>query len=104
MAPAGHFGMVSPSEHFGHFPAPKLCRAGVLRLFKESRRPKALCYRRFRVAHHPWDQASHGLDHETRSHFPAGQNNIAHRDLVVNQVLSHALVDAFVAATQQTEA
>jgi hypothetical protein len=89
--------MVSTSQNLGHFPAAELSRAGVLGLFEESRFPKTLSDGRFRITHHPRNQAGHSLDHQASGHFPARQYDVTHRDLVVYEVLAHALIDTFIA-------
>ena len=56
------------------------------------------------VAHHAGHEPSDGLDHDQRGHLAAGQHEVADRQLVVDEVLAHPLVDALVAPAQQREA
>jgi len=55
------------------------------------------------VAHHAGDQAADGLQHHHGGHLPAREHVVAHRQLAVDQVVGHPLVDPLVAAAQQRE-
>ena len=71
-----------------------------------SSRPSAegLLVGRGLVAHHPRHQPADRLEHHHRRHLAAGQHVVADRELAVDEVLVHPLVDALVAAAQQGEA
>ena len=56
------------------------------------------------IAQNAWDPASGGVDHDQGSQLAAGDDVIADRDLVADQVLADALVDALVATAEQRQA
>ena len=59
--------------------------------------------RRRVVAHHPGHQPTDRLDHDHRRHLSPGQHVVADRQLAVDEVLAHPVVDALVATAQQRE-
>ena len=58
---------------------------------------------RGRVAEHAGHEAADRLDDQEGPDLAAGQHHVADRDLVVDQVLAHPLVDALVASAEQRE-
>ena len=56
------------------------------------------------VAHDARHQPADRLEHHHRGHLPAGEHEVADRDLAVDEVFTHALVDPFVPTAQQREA
>ena len=53
------------------------------------------------VAHHARHQPGDRLDHDEGGRLPAGQHEVADRQLAVDQVRAHPLVDPLVAPAQQ---
>ena len=52
----------------------------------------------------PGHEAGHRLDHDQGGQLAAGQHDVADRQLAVDQVVGHPLVDPLVAAAEQREA
>ena len=51
----------------------------------------------------PGNKPGHGLDDQARSDLAAVQHHVADAELAVDEVLTHPMVDALVAAAQQAE-
>ena len=65
---------------------------------------EALVVGRRVVAHDPRHQPADRLEHHHGGHLSPAEHVVADRQLAVDQVLAHPLVDALVAAAQQAEA
>src|SRR5690606_7607930 len=100
--PAGDAAVVAGAQHLGHPQAAVLRRPRVLRVLQQPR-PERLLLGGVLVAHHPRHEPRHGLDHHERRHLPAGEHVVADRQLVVDEVGVHPLVDALVAPAEQGE-
>ena len=59
---------------------------------------------RFTVAKDPWNQPTDSLNHHRRSNLSPGQDVIADRDLVINQVAADPFVNPLEAAAKEAEA
>src|SRR5690625_202997 len=55
------------------------------------------------MAKNPREQPHQGIDHDGRSRLTARQHKITHRPLLVDQLVEHALINAFIAATYDNE-
>ena len=64
---------------------------------------EALLVGRVLVAQHAGEQPGDRLDHHQGGQLPAGQHEVAHRELAVDQMVGHPLVDPLVTAAQQRE-
>ena len=95
--------MIARSQHLGHLPAPELGRAGVVGVLEQAR-GEALLGGRALVAQDAGQQPGHRLDHHQGGQLPAGQHEVAHRQLTVDQMVAHPLVHPLVATAEQGEA
>src|SRR5512133_1774750 len=101
-APALHGAVVAGAEHGRDLQAPVDGRPGVLRVLEQTGRER-LVGGRGGVAHHPGDQPGHGVEDHQGGRLPAGQDEVAEgQDLV--DAGSDAPVDALVAAAAQDQA
>src|SRR5512132_4634100 len=101
-APALHGAVVAGAEHGRDLQAPVDGRPGVLRVLEQTGRER-LVGGRGGVAHHPGDQPGHGVQDHQGGRLPAGQDEVADgQDLV--DAGADAFVDALVAAAAQDQA
>ena len=99
-APFFDFLVVAVEEDLRHFPALPQLRAGVLRVFEQAV-PMALADVALLVRKHARNEAAHPVGHGHGSDLPAGQHEVAQRDLLVDARLDEALVHALVVAADQ---
>src|SRR5215218_4617612 len=100
--PALHGAVVARAEHGRDLQAPVDGRPGVLRVLEQAGRER-LVGGRGGVAHHPGDQPGHGVQDHQGGRLPAGQDEVADRQDLVDAG-ADALVDALVAAAAQDQA
>src|SRR5215204_1140607 len=104
VAPTLDAGVVAAAHDVGHVPAAERRRPHELRLLEEPTLAEALRDGAHVVAHHPGHEARDRLDHEARGDLSAGEHDVADAQLVVDEVVADALVDALVTPAQQAEA
>ena len=105
LAPFLDFAVVAGEQNFRHAPAAEFLGPGVLRAFE----PGPLGAERFGlraglVADDVGQQAHDGVDDDQRGQRAVGQDEIADAKFLVDEMLAHALVDAFVMAADENDA
>jgi hypothetical protein len=107
--PRGDRGVVAGGQDRGHDALAWLARAtgelerpGVLRIFEQ---PRAVGFviDGARLAEHAGHVPRDRVDHDQRGELAAREHVVADRELFVDRRLDHALVDAFIAATDQDD-
>ncbi len=91
--------MVTRPEHLGHAPSPEDSGAGVLGVLEEPRQ-ETLLFGRCLVAEHPREEPRHRLHDSERRELAPCKHDVAERQLVVDEVVSHPLVHPLVAAAK----
>ena len=80
----------------------ELRRPGVLRVLEQ-----AVCERLLAggpgIPHDAGHQTTHRLQHDHRRHLTAVEHEVSDRELAIDEVLSHTLVDPLVASADQGE-
>ncbi len=94
--------MVAAKQNPGDFPTFVVGGTRVVRVV-ENPVGKGILFRRVAVAQHPGDQAHHGIGDDQRGQNAARQHKVAYGNLIVDQVVGHALIDAFIVATKQDQ-
>ncbi len=102
MTPRLDGAMVSSEENLRHFPAFVIRRAGVVGVVEETV-GKGILLRGLVIAEHAGQEAHHGIGDNQRGKHAAGEDVVADGNLVIDQVVRHALVDALVVAAEQNE-
>ena len=89
-------------ENLGHFPSPKLGRAGVLRRFEQAG-AETVIGRRLLVPENAGKQPNDGIDEDDGGNRTICEDVIADRNLGVDKVLDDAMVDPFVMSANYDE-
>ena len=103
MAPLGDAGVVTGPQDLGNLIAPEVRRTRVLGVLEQPGRERLLVGGGL-VAEHPRQQAGDSLHDDECRQFPAGQDQVADRELLVTEFVPNPLVDALVAPAEQREA
>ena len=101
--PSGDPAMVPGEQDFWHPPTLKLGGPGVLRLLEQTLGAETLVFGRLRVADDTRNQPHHSLDDRQRRSLSSGEHEVAERDLLVDQVGGHPLIDSFVSPADEGE-
>ena len=101
-APPGDPAVVAERSTSGTSQPRNVGRPGVLRVLEQPVGEGLVVGRRV-VAHDAGHEPGDRLEHDHRGHLAAGQHVVADRQLAVDEVVAHPLVDALVAAAQQRE-
>ena len=89
-------------QHVRHPPPVPLVGAGILRVFEQPV-PVRLLREALLVRKDARHHAAHGVRERHRGDLPAGDDEIAHADLLVHAFVDKALVDALVVAADENE-
>ena len=95
--------MIPGGQDLGDAFTPKGGGPGVLRILQQPRGERVL-ERAHLAAERARLESRHGIDHDRGGQLPAGNHEVADRDLVGDQVRPHPLVHALVAPTDQGDA
>ncbi len=99
--PPGDQGMIPAAQDLRHAMATIGRRTGELGFFDQAVSTKTLIDRACSIAHRSRQEATHRFDDQTGSDLTPIEDHITNADLTVNQVLTHPIIDAFVAAADQ---
>jgi len=94
--------MVAAEQNLRNFPAFVVGRARVVRVVENSVGERILLSGVV-IAENAGDQAHHRISNDQRRQNAARENKVADGNLIVDQVVGHALVDAFVVAAKQDQ-
>ncbi len=101
-APPGDPGVVAAAEDRRHVPTPKRRRPRVVRVLGQAGR-EALVPGRVLAAEHAGMRLGDGLDDDESAQLTSGEDEVADRDLAVDEMIGDALVNALVTAAEQAE-
>src|ERR1022692_2337458 len=107
LPPAADFFVISAQQNIRHLPSSKLGGTRVLRAIEHGPRMSAILKglehcRRF-VAQYTRQQAGHGVNYDRRRQLAAAQHIIPYGQLVIGQMLGHALVHAFITPANEQQ-
>ena len=102
VAPSGDAPVVARAEDLGDAPAPELGRPGVVGILEQAG-GEGLVAGRLVVAHDARHQPGDRLHDHEGGRLPPGEDEVADRQLAVDQVAADPLVDPLVTAAQERE-
>ena len=94
--------MVAGEEDFGHLSSVPLGGAGVLGVFQQAV-PVGFLLEALRVRQNAGDHAAHRIRHRHGRDLAAGEDEVAHGDLLVHALVDKPLVDALIVAADKNE-
>ena len=94
--------MVAAEQDFGDLPAFVFGGAGVVRMVEDPG-GKRILLGRLLVAKDAGDEPHDGIRNDQCGQHPAGENIVADGNFVIDEVIRHALVDAFIVAAEKNE-
>ncbi len=94
--------VIAAAQDLGDLPAPEVCGPRVLRVLEDTGR-EALVVPRGLVSHHPGYEPGDRLHDDARSRLPAREHVVTYRDLAVDEVVGHPLVDSLVSPAKERE-
>ena len=94
--------VIPGEENLRDFPTTEVSRPGILWSFEQSGTETIICGGLF-VTENAGQQSDNGIDQHDRSDRSIGQHVIANRNLQINQMFDHAVIDAFIMPADDDE-
>jgi hypothetical protein len=92
--------VITATQNLRDFPAPEHGRTRVLRVLQQPGR-EALVTSGGGIAEHPWNQPGRGLDDDEGRQLTAGEHEVAHRELTVDEVVGNPLVHTLITPAEK---
>ena len=103
LPPSSNLFVVTAQQNIRDRPSAEFAWTGVLRFLEKAIPSEGLGDRGLGIANDPWQKSRNAFDDRRRCHLTAEEDKVTERNLLVDEVVDNALIDAFVAAAHQGE-